>query len=83
LFHALAGHLTRCQDGADFPGKTGLLALTFVRTAELIGARRSEFDFKAARWKLPAKRMKMKTPHIVPLSRQSLEVLGRLRAISQ
>jgi integrase len=59
-----------------------LMALTFVRTSELIGARWSEFDFKAARWNIPAERMKMKTPHIVPLSRQSLEVLFKLRAIS-
>jgi integrase len=58
------------------------MALTFVRTSELIGARWSEFDFKAARWNIPAERMKMKTPHIVPLSRQSLEVLAKLRAIS-
>ena len=59
-----------------------LMALTFVRTSELIGARWAEFDFKAARWNIPAERMKMRTPHIVPLSRQSLEVLVKLRAIS-
>lgn len=57
-------------------------ALTFVRTSELIGGRWSEFDFKAGRWNIPAERMKMKTPHIVPLSRQSIEVLTKLRAIS-
>jgi len=59
-----------------------LMALTFVRTSELIGARWSEFDFKAARWNIPAERMKMRTAHIVPLSRQALEVLAKLRAIS-
>jgi integrase len=59
-----------------------LMALTFVRTSELIGARWAEFDFKAARWNIPAERMKMKTPHIVALSRQSLEILSKLRAIS-
>src|SRR6201987_974708 len=35
-----------------------LMALTFVRTSELIGARWSEFDFEAARWNIPAERMK-------------------------
>jgi integrase len=45
-----------------------LMALTFVRTSELIGARWSEFDLQALRWDTPAERMKMKTPHIVPLS---------------
>jgi integrase len=59
-----------------------LMALTFVRTSELIGARWSEFDMKAARWAIPAERMKMKTPHLVPLSKQALGVLTRLRGIS-
>jgi len=59
-----------------------LMALTFVRTSELIGARWSEFDTKAARWNIPAERMKMRTPHIVPLSRQALEVLEKLQQIS-
>jgi len=59
-----------------------LMALTFVRTSELIAARWEEFDFDAARWDIPAERMKMRTPHIVPLSRQALAVLGQLKAIS-
>jgi len=59
-----------------------LMALTFVRTSELIGARWGEFDMHAARWDIPAERMKMKTPHIVALSEQSLAVLEKLRAIS-
>ena len=59
-----------------------LLALTFVRTSELLGARWSEFDIEAARWNIPADRMKMREPHIVPLSRQALEVLELLRPLS-
>jgi len=59
-----------------------LMALTFVRTGELIGAHWSEFDLEAKRWDIPAERMKMRTPHIVPLSRQALEVLEALRTIS-
>ena len=59
-----------------------LMALTFVRTSELIGARWEEFDFEARRWDIPAERMKMKTPHIVPLSSQAIEVLELLRTIS-
>jgi len=59
-----------------------LMALTFVRTSELIGARWDEFDFEAMRWSIPAGRMKMQTPHIVPLSRQAIEVLELLRTIS-
>jgi integrase len=41
-----------------------LIALTFVRTTELIEAKWSEFDLEAGRWDLPAARMKMRTPHI-------------------
>lgn len=59
-----------------------LMALTFVRTSELIGARWSEFDIAGARWTIPAERMKMKTPHIVPLSHQALAVLQQLRELS-
>jgi integrase len=43
-----------------------LMAYTFVRTGELIGARWAEFDLEAAEWRIPAERMKMRTPHIVP-----------------
>ena len=59
-----------------------LMALTFVRTGELIGARWSEFDLDAARWDIPAARMKMKTPHIVPLSPQAIEVLRTLQTVT-
>lgn len=58
-----------------------LMALTFVRTSELIGARWDEFDLVARQWRIPAERMKMKTPHVVPLSRQALAVLADLQAI--
>jgi integrase len=56
--------------------------LTFVRTSELIEAKWSEFNLKAARWDIPAERMKMRTPHIVPLTRQTLEVLTILRGLT-
>lgn len=55
-----------------------LMALTFVRTGELIAAHWDEFDPEAAEWRIPAERMKMRTPHIVPLSKQALIVLGDL-----
>lgn len=59
-----------------------LMALTFVRTSELIGAKWAEFDLEAARWDIPAERMKMRTPHIVPLSRQAVDVLTTLRTLT-
>lgn len=59
-----------------------LMALTFVRTSELIGAQWAEFAPETARWDIPAERMKMRTPHIVPLSRQALDVLDTLRTVT-
>lgn len=59
-----------------------LLALTFVRTNELIGAEWSEFDTEAGLWIVPAARMKMKTEHVVPLSRQALAILEDLRELA-
>lgn len=59
-----------------------LMALTFVRTSELIEAKWSEFDLEAARWDIPAERMKMKTPHIVPLSPQAIAVLQALHTVT-
>ena len=59
-----------------------LMALTFVRTGELIGARWAEFDLESARWDIPASRMKMKTPHVVPLSVQAIDVLRTLQTVT-
>lgn len=71
-----------------------LSLLTFVRSSELRFARWDEFDFDKACWRIPAKRkeiegvryshrgMKMKEEHIVPLSRQALSLLERLKQLS-
>jgi integrase len=56
-----------------------LLALTFVRTGELIGARWEEIDFDRAEWSIPKERMKMKRPHLVPLARQAVVLLKELQ----
>ena len=58
-----------------------LMALTFVRTGELIAAHWDEFDLEAAEWRIPKERMKMKTPHIVPLSTQAVEVLATIHEL--
>lgn len=59
-----------------------LLAQTFVRTNELIGAEWVEFDLDNALWIIPAGRMKMKTEHVVPLSSQALAMLIELKELS-
>lgn len=59
-----------------------LLILTGVRTGELRGAFWSEFDLEKAVWEIPAERMKMKRPHLVPLSTQALEIVQHLKVMT-
>ena len=59
-----------------------LLALTFVRTGELREAAWEEFDLDKAEWRIPAERMKMKAPHVVPLSRQAVEIIKKLQEVN-
>ncbi len=54
----------------------------FVRPGELRRAEWSEFDLDAAIWTIPAEKMKMREGHKVPLSLQSLAILGKARGIS-
>jgi integrase len=63
-------------------GAMGLIVLTVCRKVEVIGARWSEFDLKAAEWEVPGERMKGKRPHWVPLSRQAVALLKKLRALA-
>ncbi len=62
---------------------TKLMALTFVRTESLICAEWSEIDLRAKRWNIPKGHMKgKKVPQIVPLARQTIQVLQLLRTLS-
>jgi integrase len=59
-----------------------LLAQTFVRTNELIGAEWVEFDLDNALWVIPAARMKMKAEHVVPLTKQALALLDEIKKLA-
>ncbi|WP_297325604.1 tyrosine-type recombinase/integrase [Nitrosomonas sp.] len=59
-----------------------LMAFTFVRTSELIGARWDEIELDNKLWRIPAERMKMKTPHIVPLSDQAIAILDKIKNLA-
>jgi integrase len=59
-----------------------LCLLTAVRSGELRGALWSEIDEKAAEWRIPAARMKMREAHVVPLSDQALAILVELRTLT-
>lgn len=71
-----------------------LTLLIFIRSSELRFARWSEIDFETAMWTIPAEReviegvkhsqrgSKMRTPHLVPLSRQALDILKQVHKFS-
>jgi len=59
-----------------------LAPLVFVRPGELRQAEWSEFETDKAEWKIPAEKMKMRQVHIVPLSRQAIEILEEIRPLT-
>lgn len=59
-----------------------LMELTFVCTSELIGAKWAVFDREAACWDIPAERMNMRDPYIVPLATQAIELLKMLNTLT-
>ncbi|MBU3893075.1 tyrosine-type recombinase/integrase [Serratia rubidaea] len=61
---------------------TKLLMLTGARTIELRAAEWGEFDLDSGTWQVPKERMKMKRPHIVPLSAQAIFILSDLKKIT-
>jgi integrase len=80
------GALLRAIDGFDGQPTTHaalrVAPLVFVRPGELRQAEWKEFDLDAAVWSIPAAKMKMRLPHRVPLSRQSLVILRELKEIT-
>jgi integrase len=57
-------------------------ALVFCRPGEIRAAEWKEIDWDRSEWKIPANRMKMKRTHIVPLARQTAEVLRELQNLT-
>lgn len=58
-----------------------LQALWFVRPGELRKAEWAEFDFENGAWNIPKEKMKLREPHMVPLSTHAVAILNRLRAM--
>ena len=67
-------HVTRCA--------LQLAPLLFVRPGELRQAEWAEIDLEAAEWNIPASKMKMRQPHLVPLSRQAIAILEELQPLT-
>jgi integrase len=66
----------RAREGAA-AAALEFLILTAARTGEVIGARRSEINFRARVWTVPAERMKGNREHRVPLSSAAMNALDR------
>lgn len=60
-----------------------LLPLVFVRPGELRRAEWSEIDLEAAEWNIPGDRMKMNQPHLIPLSKQAVDILTELQPLTE
>ena len=56
--------------------------LVFVRPGELRHAEWSEINLENAEWNIPASKMKMKEAHLVPLSRQAIDILRKLHTLT-
>jgi len=59
-----------------------LSPMLFVRPGELRHAEWVEIDLNEAIWCIPAEKMKVKQPHIVPLCRQAVEILTELKELT-
>jgi integrase len=77
------GELLRAIDGyqGSFIVKCALklAPLFFVRPGELRNAEWEEVSFENTEWNIPASKMKMKEPHLVPLSQQAIDILKELK----
>jgi len=80
------GELLRAIDDYEGSGITKLALQiaphVFVRPGELRHAEWSEIDLDGALWIIPAGKMKMRKPHHVPLSRQTVELFRQVRAVT-
>lgn len=62
---------------------TKIVMLTGVRTQEMRFATWDEIDLQKKVWEIPAERMKMRRPHLVPLSTQVVEIFQQLKLITK
>ncbi|MDR1075696.1 MAG: integrase arm-type DNA-binding domain-containing protein, partial [Xanthomonadaceae bacterium] len=81
------GELLRAIDGYSgslvVRSALRLSPLLFVRPGELRHMEWTEIDFDKAQWNLPAEKMKIREPHIVPLSTQAMAILHDLYPLTR
>ena len=59
-----------------------LAPLVFVRPGELRKAEWTEINFDESLWEVPSRRMKMKREHLIPLSRQAIQILKEIHPLT-
>lgn len=81
----LSALLNAIDDYQGYPSTSAALKLSphvFQRPGEIRTMRWADLDFDRARWNIPAAAMKMRRDHNVPLSRQALEIIRSMDAVS-
>ncbi|MGH8564647.1 MAG: tyrosine-type recombinase/integrase [Gammaproteobacteria bacterium] len=74
----LAGYERNFQTVAAFR----LMWLTLCRPSEVVGARWEEFDLDAAIWCISPERMKKRKEHVVPLPKQTVDLLRTVQGVT-
>lgn len=82
LFRTIAMPFPRARYGDVVGMAVRFLAYVATRPGEVHEMEWSEVDFDLARWTIPAEKMKMDHELIVPLARQSLNILGQMRELT-
>ncbi len=75
-------YLERVGSGPSVKAAAKLLLLTMVRKSELTDAKWSEVNFSEGLWAIPKERMKRRTPHLVFLSKQALDIFIALKTFA-
>jgi integrase len=82
LFQDIAAPLENSRFGDVVGAALRFLSLTAVRPGEVNSSEWAEIDWDRARWTISATKMKMDKDHVVPLSRQALEILKAVHKLT-
>ena len=76
---AMPGFAARLRERSDVAARAlEFLVLTAARSGEVRGMKWDEIDLTAAKWVVPAARMKARKEHVVPLSQRALDILAEV-----
>jgi integrase len=82
LLWAIDGYEDTARNSFLTAGALKLAPMLFVRPGELRRMEWSELNLEEATWRIPADKMKMRDPHLVPLAKQAVKILESLKVHS-